>query len=234
MSFVSVAFLVFLPLVFLLYWALQRHLRCQNIALLTASYVFYAWWDWRFLFLILITSASSFVSGLIMPKTSHKRWVLTACVLLNLGILGVFKYYGFFIDNLQAMLAPLGIALDAPTLHLILPVGISFYTFQSLSYAIDVYRGTLTPTRRIVDFFAYIAFFPQLVAGPIERATNLLPQISSPRTFRYDEAVEGLRRILWGFFKKMVVADNCAWKTSDCRISQLRCLSSGVDGISRS
>ena len=210
MSFISVAFLVFLPLVFLLYWALQRHLRCQNIALLTASYVFYAWWDWRFLFLILITSASSFTSGLIMPKTSHKRWVLTACVLLNLGILGVFKYYGFFIDNLQAMLAPLGIALDAPTLHLILPVGISFYTFQSLSYAIDVYRGTLTPTRRIVDFFAYIAFFPQLVAGPIERATNLLPQISSPRTFRYDEAVEGLRRILWGFFKKMVVADNCA------------------------
>ena len=210
MSFISVAFLIFLPLVFLLYWALQRHLRCQNIALLTASYVFYAWWDWRFLFLILITSASSFTSGLIMPKTSHKRWVLTACVLLNLGILGVFKYYGFFIDNLQAMLAPLGIALDAPTLHLILPVGISFYTFQSLSYAIDVYRGTLTPTRRIVDFFAYIAFFPQLVAGPIERATNLLPQISSPRTFRYDEAVEGLRRILWGFFKKMVVADNCA------------------------
>ena len=210
MSFISVAFLIFLPLVFLLYWALQRHLRCQNIALLTASYVFYAWWDWRFLFLILITSASSFASGLLMPKTIHKRWVLTACVLLNLGILGVFKYYGFFIDNLQAMLAPLGIALDAPTLHLILPVGISFYTFQSLSYAIDVYRGTLTPTRRIVDFFAYIAFFPQLVAGPIERATNLLPQISSPRTFRYDEAVEGLRRILWGFFKKMVVADNCA------------------------
>ena len=210
MSFISVAFLIFLPLVFFLYWALQRHLRCQNIALLTASYVFYAWWDWRFLFLILITSASSFTSGLIMPKTSHKRWVLTACVLLNLGILGVFKYYGFFIDNLQAMLAPLGVALDAPTLHLILPVGISFYTFQSLSYAIDVYRGTLTPTRRIVDFFAYIAFFPQLVAGPIERATNLLPQISSPRTFRYDEAVEGLRRILWGFFKKMVVADNCA------------------------
>ena len=210
MSFISVAFLVFLPLVFLLYWALQRSLRWQNLALLAASYVFYAWWDWRFLFLILITSASSFVSGLIMPKTIHKRWVLTACVLLNLGILGVFKYYGFFIDNLQAMLAPLGIALDAPTLHLILPVGISFYTFQSLSYAIDVYRGTLTPTRRIVDFFAYIAFFPQLVAGPIERATNLLPQISSPRTFRYDEAVEGLRRILWGFFKKMVVADNCA------------------------
>ena len=210
MSFISVAFLVFLPLVFLIYWALQRHLRCQNIALLTASYVFYAWWDWRFLFLILITSTSSFVSGLIMPKTIHKRWVLTACVLLNLGILGVFKYYGFFIDNLQAMLAPLGVALDVPTLHLILPVGISFYTFQSLSYAIDVYRGTLTPTRRIVDFFAYIAFFPQLVAGPIERATNLLPQISSPRTFRYDEAVEGLRRILWGFFKKMVVADNCA------------------------
>ena len=167
MSFVSVAFLVFLPLVFLLYWALQRHLRCQNIALLTASYVFYAWWDWRFLFLILITSASSFTSGLIMPKTSHKRWVLTACVLLNLGILGVFKYYGFFIDNLQAMLAPLGIALDAPTLHLILPVGISFYTFQSLSYAIDVYRGTLTPTRGM-------GTLQRLSAAPLASGTSAL------------------------------------------------------------
>ena len=210
MSFVSVAFLVFLPIVFLLYWALQRHLCWQNLALLAASYVFYAWWDWRFLFLILITSASSFACGLLMPKTNHKRWVLTACIVLNLGILGVFKYYGFFIDNLRAMLAPLNFNLDAPTLNLILPVGISFYTFQSISYSVDVYRGLLPPTRNIVAFFTYIAFFPQLVAGPIERAVNLLPQMINTRTFRYDEAVDGLRRILWGFFKKMVVADNCA------------------------
>jgi len=210
MSFISVAFLVFLPLVFLLYWALQRSLRWQNLALLAASYVFYAWWDWRFLFLILITSVSSFACGLLMPKTSHRRWVLTACIVLNLGILGVFKYYGFFIDNLQALLIPFGITLDAPTLNLILPVGISFYTFQSISYTVDVYRGLLPPTRNVVAFFTYIAFFPQLVAGPIERAVNLLPQMTHVRAFRYDEAVDGLRRILWGFFKKMVVADNCA------------------------
>lgn len=210
MSFVSVAFLVFLPIVFFIYWALQRHLRWQNLSLLAASYVFYAWWDWRFLFLILITSASSFASGLLIPKTQHRRWVLTACIALNLGILGVFKYYGFFVENLQAMLQPIGIALNAPTLNLILPVGISFYTFQSISYTVDVYRGLLAPTRNVVAFFTYIAFFPQLVAGPIERAVNLLPQMTSARSFRYEEAVDGLRRILWGLFKKMVVADNCA------------------------
>ena len=210
MSFVSVSFLFFLPIVFLLYWTMQRQLKLQNISLLIASYVFYGWWDWRFLILILITSLSSFLSGLYIAKSHNKRFFLTANICLNLGILAVFKYYGFFADNLNLLLSQFGFSLDMPTWRIILPVGISFYTFQSLSYSIDVYRGKLPATRDIVAFCTYIAFFPQLVAGPIERATNLLPQMLSSRRFDYAEAVDGLRRILWGFFKKLVIADNCA------------------------
>jgi D-alanyl-lipoteichoic acid acyltransferase DltB (MBOAT superfamily) len=210
MSFASVTFLIFLPIVFLVYWSLHRHHQWQNFFLLLSSYTFYGWWDWRFLILIVITSASSYASGLLMEHIEHKRRVVAANICLNIGILAVFKYYNFFVENLCLLLKPAGVTLDAPTLNFILPVGISFYTFQSLSYTIDVYREKLKPTRDILAFFTYIAFFPQLVAGPIERATNLLPQISRYRTFRYDEASDGLRRILWGFFKKMVVADNCA------------------------
>ena len=210
MSFVSVAFFVFLPIVFAVYWLLGRHLRWQNLWLLLASYVFYGWWDWRFLILILITSLSSFASGLWLERTQHRQTVVASNIILNLGILGTFKYYDFFVENLQHLFLQVGYSLDVPTLRLILPVGISFYTFQSLSYTIDVYRGKLHATKDVVAFFAYIAFFPQLVAGPIERATHLLPQMLGTRTFRYDEAVDGLRRMLWGFFKKMVVADNCA------------------------
>ena len=210
MSFVSVSFLFFLPIVFLLYWTMQRQLKLQNISLLIASYVFYGWWDWRFLILILITSLSSFLSGLYIAKSHNKRFFLTANICLNLGILAVFKYYGFFADNLNLLLSQFGFSLDMPTWCIILPVGISFYSFQSLSYSIDVYRGKLPATRDIVAFCTYIAFFPQLVAGPIERATNLLPQMLSSRRFDYAEAVDGLRRILWGFFKKLVIADNCA------------------------
>ena len=206
MSFISVSFLIFLPIAFCAYWTLWRHQRWQNLLLLAASYVFYGWWDWRFLILILITSASSYASGLLLEGTRRRRWVLTANVVLNLGILAVFKYYGFFIENLRLLFPN----IDAPTLNIILPVGISFYTFQSLSYSIDVYRRQLKPTRDVIAFFAYIAFFPQLVAGPIERATHLLPQMLGQRRFRYDEATDGLRRILWGLFKKMVIADNCA------------------------
>ena len=206
MSFISVSFLIFLPIAFCAYWTLWKHQRWQNLLLLAASYVFYGWWDWRFLILIFITSASSYASGLLLEGTRHRRWVLTANVVLNLGILAVFKYYGFFIENLRLLFPN----IDAPTLNIILPVGISFYTFQSLSYSIDVYRNELKPTRDVVAFFAYIAFFPQLVAGPIERATHLLPQMLGQRRFRYDEATDGLRRILWGLFKKMVIADNCA------------------------
>ena len=210
MSFVSVAFFIFLPVVFTVYWLLGRNLRWQNLWLLLASYVFYGWWDWRFLILILITSVSSFVSGLWLEHAQHKRAVVASNIVLNLGILGVFKYYDFFVENLQKLFLQVGYSLDVPTLRLILPVGISFYTFQSLSYTIDVYRGKLRATNDVVAFFAYIAFFPQLVAGPIERASHLLPQMLGSRTFRYDEATDGLRRMLWGFFKKMVVADNCA------------------------
>jgi D-alanyl-lipoteichoic acid acyltransferase DltB (MBOAT superfamily) len=210
MSFVSVSFLFFLPIVFLLYWTMQKQLKLQNVCLLIASYVFYGWWDWRFLALILITSLSSFFSGLIIGKSSYKRWYLAANICLNLGILAVFKYYGFFANSLGQLLAQFGFALDMPTWRIILPVGISFYTFQSLSYSIDVYRGKLPPTKDAVAFCTYIAFFPQLVAGPIERATNLLPQMLACRRFDYTEAVDGLRRILWGFFKKLVIADNCA------------------------
>ena len=210
MSFVSVAFFVFFPIVFAVYWLLGRHLRWQNLCLLVASYVFYGWWDWRFLILILITSLSSFASGLWLERTQHRKAVVASNIILNLGILGTFKYYDFFVENLLHLFLQVGYSLDVPTLRLILPVGISFYTFQSLSYTIDVYRGKLHATKDVVAFFAYIAFFPQLVAGPIERATHLLPQMLGTRTFRYDEAVDGLRRMLWGFFKKMVVADNCA------------------------
>jgi D-alanyl-lipoteichoic acid acyltransferase DltB (MBOAT superfamily) len=206
MSFVSVAFLLFLPIVFALYWALHSQVRWQNVLLLAASYVFYGWWDPRFLILILVTSASSFAGGILLERCRHRRTVLVANILLNLGILGTFKYYNFFMDNLRLLLP----SLDAPTLNIILPVGISFYTFQSLGYCIDVYRRSIRPTHDVVAFFAYIAFFPQLVAGPIERATQLLPQMLAPRIFRYDEATDGLRRMLWGFFKKMVIADNCA------------------------
>ena len=210
MSFVSVAFFVFLPIVFFLYWMVQRWHGWQNLCLLIASYVFYGWWDWRFLVLILITSLSSFVSGFFIEKSRFKRLYLFGNICLNLGILGLFKYYGFFADNLNLLLSQFCLSLDMPTWRIILPVGISFYTFQSLSYSIDVYRGKIRATRDVVSFCTYIAFFPQLVAGPIERATNLLPQMLGPRRFDYDEAVDGLRRILWGFFKKLVVADNCA------------------------
>lgn len=210
MSFVSVVFFIFLPIVFAVYWLLGRHLHWQNLCLLVASYVFYGWWDWRFLILILVTSISSYASGLWLKRTERKQVVVVSNIALNLGILGVFKYYDFFVESLRALFLQMGCSLDAPTLQLILPVGISFYTFQSLSYTIDIYRGKLRPTTDIIAFFAYIAFFPQLVAGPIERATSLLPQMLGSRKFCYDEAVDGLRRMLWGFFKKMIVADNCA------------------------
>ena len=213
MTFNSWPFLFFLPLVFLIYWGLSNRLRWQNLFLVLASYVFYGWWDYRFLLLILITTLSSYASGLLLEcrtERNTRRLVVAANLVLNLGILACFKYFNFFADTLQDLTASVGIALDLPTLRLILPVGISFYTFQSLSYTIDVYRNKLSATHDLIAFTAYISFFPQLVAGPIERATDLLPQMLRRRRFNYDEAVDGLRQMLWGFFKKMVVADNCA------------------------
>ena len=219
MLFNSFEFLLFLPIVFLLYWFVFRSRRWQNLLVVIASYVFYGWWDWRFLFLIAFTSLCSYGSGLLIERYEGRRrkqqMVSAANIVLNLGILGVFKYYNFFIENLDALFATLGWHLDWVTMQIILPVGISFYTFQALSYSIDVYQRKLPATHDIVEFFAYISFFPQLVAGPIERATNLLPQFQRPRQFDYAKAVDGCRQMLWGFLKKLVVADNCATVVND-------------------
>lgn len=213
MLFNSIEFLVFLPLVFLLYWRLKDSLTMQNLFVVAVSYLFYGWWDYRFLFLISFTTLCSFLSGVMIDNFSGKRSrkvVAGANIVLNLGILGIFKYYNFFADSFAELLSLFGMQASFTTLHIVLPVGISFYTFQALSYTIDVYRGDIKATRNATAFFAYISFFPQLVAGPIERSTNLLPQFLSKRHFRYDMATDGLRQMLWGFFKKVVVADNCA------------------------
>ena len=214
MLFNSFEFLLFLPIVFLLYWFVFKPRRLQNLFLVVASYVFYGWWDWRFLCLIALTSFFSYASGLLLERYEGRRktqqLVSAANIVLNLAILAVFKYYNFFMDNLAALFRSVGYELDWVTLDIILPVGISFYTFQALSYTIDVYRRQIRPTHDLVEFFAYISFFPQLVAGPIERATNLLPQFQHERHFDYARAVDGMRQILWGLFKKLVIADNCA------------------------
>ena len=216
MLFNSIEFLVFLPIVFAFYWLLHKQLRWQNAFVVAASYLFYGWWDWRFLLLIAFTTLCSYGSGLAIgnkqnnpsAKGPSPKFYLWANIVLNLLILGLFKYYDFFAQSFAN--AFLGGNADRILLHLVLPVGISFYTFQALSYSIDVYRGNMKPTRDIVAFFAYVSFFPQLVAGPIERATSLLPQFEQSRKFDYATAVDGLRQMLWGFFKKMVVADSCA------------------------
>ena len=214
MLFNSYAFLVFLPIVFLLYWFVFRGRRWQNLLVVIASYVFYGWWDWRFLILIAITSLCSYWSGLLLERyEGHRRkqrLVSATNIVLNIGILGVFKYYNFFVENLDALVGSFGWHLDWVTMDIILPVGISFYTFQALSYTIDVYQKKLPATHDPVEFFAYISFFPQLVAGPIERATNLLPQFQKQRHFDHARAADGCRQMLWGFLKKLVIADNCA------------------------
>lgn len=213
MLFNSIEFAIFLPIVFLLYWfVFNRNLRQQNLFVVVASYVFYGWWDWRFLLLIAFTSLCSYGSGLLIAKFRETPRIAKAVnvvnIVVNLLILGLFKYYDFFVTSFADLF--LGEKTDGLLIKVILPVGISFYTFQALSYSIDVYRGKMEPTRDVIQFFAYVSFFPQLVAGPIERATNLLPQFAKPRTFDYETGVDGMRQILWGLFKKMVVADNCA------------------------
>ena len=214
MLFNSFEFMLFLPIVFLLYWFVFKPRRLQNMFLVVASYVFYGWWDCRFLCLIALTSFFSYASGLLLERYEGRRklqqLISATNIVLNLAILAVFKYYNFFMDNLATLFGSVGYQLDWVTLDIILPVGISFYTFQALSYTIDVYRGHIRPTHDMIEFFAYISFFPQLVAGPIERATNLLPQFQHERQFDYAKAVDGMRQILWGLFKKLVIADNCA------------------------
>ncbi len=211
MNFISFEYLLFLPLTFLAFWLLTKGRTARNILIILASYLFYGWWDWRFLVLIAFTTLCSFLSGLGMAKwNASRKWLLWTNIIINLGILFTFKYFNFFTSELSNLLKPIGISLDSVTVSLILPVGISFYTFQALSYTIDVYRGKIHPTKDIAAFFAFISFFPQLVAGPIERATNLLPQFLHARSFSYPQAVSGMRLILWGLFKKAVIADNCA------------------------
>ena len=212
MQFDSYIYALFLPLVFAGYWILRNKLLWQNLFLLVASYIFYGWWDWRFLALILITSATTFLTGLVI-KNDHSRrskaW-LALNLVVNLGILATFKYFNFFRDAFADILRLFGAAPDWPTFNILLPVGISFYTLQAISYSLDVYKGKVQPTRNIVAFFVYIAFFPQLVAGPIERAKNLLPQFLKKKSFDYYNAVIGMRQILWGLVKKLVIADNLA------------------------
>jgi D-alanyl-lipoteichoic acid acyltransferase DltB (MBOAT superfamily) len=213
MLFNSIDFAVFMPIVFLIYWGLGKNVRNQNLFLLAASYFFYAWWDWRYLSLILICSIANYLSGLMMMKYDSakiRKTVLIACCTICFGILGVFKYYDFFIGSFVEAFSLFGIELQKHTLNLILPVGISFYTFHTLSYTIDVYRRHFEPTKDAVSFFLFVSIFPLAMAGPIERATNLLPQIYRRRTFDYHQAVDGMRQILWGLFKKVLVADTCA------------------------
>lgn len=202
MIFNSLDFYLFLPLVFLLYWFVFAKQKWQNLLVVVASYVFYGYWDWRFLLLIALTTLCSFGSGLMSHGCKQKgedgkaKAIAAANIVLNLLILGIFKYYNFFAENMALLLRHVGMNADWPTLNIILPVGISFYTFQALSYTIDVYRGNIKATRDIVAFFAFISFFPQLVAGPIERATNLLPQFLKSRQFDYTKAVDGCRQML--------------------------------------
>ena len=221
MLFNSIIFAIFLPIVFLLYWFIfHRNLKLQNFFVIVASYIFYGWWDWRFLILIILSSFCSWGCGLLiqrvdnqpssLPNFVSRKFILTCDIVLNLGILGVFKYFNFFIENFVSAFASVGINLQPHTIKVILPVGISFYTFQGLSYSIDIYKRKILPTKDIVAFFAFIGFFPLLVAGPIERAKNLLPQFYKKRTFDYEKAADGMRQILWGLFKKIVIADNCA------------------------
>ena len=211
MLFNSFEFLIFLPIVFLLYWFVFKGRQTQNLFIVVASYVFYGWWAWRFLVLIFITTLLSFLSGLLIEKYRDKaKWICGTNIAINIGILCYYKYVNFFADNLETLINQFGYQLDWVTLDVILPVGISFYTFQALSYTIDVYRRDTNATKDFIAFTSFISFFPQLVAGPIERSTNLLPQFLKPRRFDYTNAVIGIRQILWGFFKKLIIADNCA------------------------
>lgn len=214
MLFNSLEFAIFLPVVFTLYWFIfKKNLRLQNLLIVCASYLFYGWWDWRFLTLIIFSTLVDFTIGVLLKKEkkSVKRKIyLWTSIIINLGFLGFFKYYNFFIESFTDAFSLFGYEIKPNTLNIILPVGISFYTFQTLSYTIDVYKKKLEPTSNFIAFAAFVSFFPQLVAGPIERATNLLPQFYNSRKFDYSQAVLGLRQILWGLFKKVIIADNCA------------------------
>ncbi|MDA3780594.1 MAG: MBOAT family protein [Bacteroidales bacterium] len=220
MLFNSVDFAIFLPIVFVLYWFVtNRNLKLQNALVVLASYFFYGCWDWRFLSLIIFSTVVDYFVGLQLniknQSVTKRKFLLWISIIVNIGLLGVFKYYNFFLDNFIATFQFFGITISENSLNIILPVGISFYTFQTLSYSIDVYKRKLEPTKDFIAFAAFVSFFPQLVAGPIERATNLLPQFYKKRKFEYLKATNGLKQILWGLFKKVVIADNCAIYVND-------------------
>ena len=211
MLFNSFEYAIFLPIVFLLYWfVFNKTIKLQNLFLLIIGYIFYGWWDWRFLFLIAFSTIFDFTIGILLEKTTElqkRKLLFAASCIVNIGLLGFFKYFNFFIDNFISAFESMGYHIPAVSLKIILPVGISFYTFQSLSYTTDVFRRKMKPTTDFVSFAAFISFFPQLVAGPIERAFNLLPQFHKKRLFDLNLAVKGMRQILWGLFKKIVIAD---------------------------
>jgi len=212
MLFNSLDFAIFLPLVFCLYWFVtNKNLKIQNLLLVLASYTFYGWWDWRFLSLIIFSTLVDYTVGSLLAKEDNlfkRKLLLWTSIIVNIGFLGFFKYYNFFLDSFVSAFTFLGMEISANSLDIILPVGISFYTFQTLSYTIDVYKRKLQPTKDFIAFSAFVSFFPQLVAGPIERASHLLPQFYKKRYFDYNLAVSGVNLIIWGFFKKIVIADN--------------------------
>lgn len=218
MKFNSLEFLLFLPLVFATYWLIRsRNIKIQNILIIGASYLFYGWWDWRFLTLIFFSTIVDYSLGLYLKKQQNqkkRKVLLWLSISTNLGLLLFFKYYNFFVDSFIDSFASIGIYLNSSSLDIILPVGISFYTFQTLSYTIDIYRNKINPTKDLIAFTAFVSFFPQLVAGPIERASHLLPQFLNRRKFDFLKASDGLKQILWGLFKKMVIADTCAVQAS--------------------
>ncbi len=213
MYFNSIDFLAFVSVFFFLYWfVFNKRLAAQNTFITIASYFFYGWWDWRFLILIFISSSIDFFIGkaLVSSKQKNRKLLLAISLISNLGLLFFFKYFNFFIESFVTAFSFIGFKANTESLEIILPVGISFYTFQTLSYTIDIYRNKLKPVIDPIHFFAFVSFFPQLVAGPIERASAFLPQFSVKRSFQYDKAVDGLRQFLWGLFKKVVIADNAA------------------------
>ncbi|XDD50157.1 MBOAT family protein [Leptospira sp. WS92.C1] len=214
MLFNSIDFAIFLPIVFVLYWFItNKSIKLQNLLIVVASYVFYGWWSWGFLSIIIFSTVIDYTVCRLLSKAENnikRKLLLWISILANLAMLGFFKYYNFFLDNFVTAFLFFGKDIEANSLNIILPVGISFYTFQTLSYTIDVYKRKLKPTKDFIAFCAFVSFFPQLVAGPIERATHLLPQFFRKRVFDYSNAVDGMRQILWGLFKKILIADNCA------------------------
>jgi alginate O-acetyltransferase complex protein AlgI len=212
MTFTTLTFLIFLIVVFTLYWSVKTR-RAQNVILVIADYIFYGWWDWRFCLLMLGASLVDFFVGLGLNRATDptkRKWILGVGLTCNLVTLGFFKYFNFFAESFQSFVGQLGWQVDPITVSVILPVGISFYTFQTMSYSIDVYRGRMRATNHVIEYLAYVSFFPQLVAGPIERAPHLLPQFLVPRVFSNEQAISGCKQALWGLFKKMAVANNLA------------------------